>query len=435
MTTLPQTIAIDFTDEKISSSGGSVFLARAAARLKLPERLREALRLKVRARGASDVDTLLSLIYTLAQGDGTLSDVDALAADEVRQTLLGLSRVPSSRRAGEYLARFDAESVAALQDVARQVAGELADTLCDHARTRHGYVPVFLDGTAIEVTGRYTEAALPGFVDQPHLWWHQVFVGAAQIVQRLHPGTTDAAVGWEALLEETAGQLAGQTDIWLRADNAYYKGKLVSFCRSQGWDYSISVTHRLFKQPVLETVDGLDNDAWEPISDHEDATIVYHRPRGWDHDAVYVVVRTWWDGTQKLTRPRHVVILCSRDDLPLGEIVARHRGKQGQETAQKGPLIDLDLHHPPCRRFHANRAYYTLGQLAQLLLIGVQHYLLPAAARGHRIGTIIRRLIRLAAKLVRSGRVTTLKFAKTALRLDWINHAADVLDSWARDPT
>ncbi len=174
MQTIPQTIALDFTDDKISSSGGSLFLARVAARLKLPARLRAALRLKQRARGASDVDTLLSLIYTLAQGDGALAEVDALVADEVRQTLLGLSRVPTSRRAGEYLARFDAASVAALHDVAHQLAGELSQTLCEHARARYGYVPVFIDGTAIEVTGRYTEGALPGFLDTPHLWWHQV---------------------------------------------------------------------------------------------------------------------------------------------------------------------------------------------------------------------------------------------------------------------
>lgn len=29
----------------------------------------------------------------------------------------------------------------------------------------------------------------------------------------------------------------------------------------------------------------------------------------------------------------------SRDDLPLPELVKRHRGKQGQENAFKGPLI------------------------------------------------------------------------------------------------
>ena len=30
----------------------------------------------------------------------------------------------------------------------------------------------------------------------------------------------------------------------------------------------------------------------------------------------------------------------------------------------KGPLIDLDLHPPPCRGFHLNPAYNLCGQLA-----------------------------------------------------------------------
>ena len=66
------------------------------------------------------------------------------------------------------------------------------------------------------------------------------------------------------------------------------------------------------------------------------------------------------------------VILVSRGDLPLKELVKRHRGKQGQENAFKGSLINLDLHHLPCRSFTANQMVYTCGQIAQLLLRAVQ---------------------------------------------------------------
>ena len=86
---------------------------------------------------------------------------------------------------------------------------------------------------------------------------------------------------------------------------------------------------------------------------------------------------------QTLLLPVYTVILVSRDDLPLDELVRRHRGKQGQENAFKGPLIDLDLHHPPCRRFRANQAFYICGQIAQVLLRAVQYQLLPARARRH----------------------------------------------------
>jgi len=76
------------------------------------------------------------------------------------------------------------------------------------------------------------------------------------------------------------------------------------------------------------------------------------------------------------------------------EVVRRHRRKQVLENALKGPLIHLDLHHPPCQRFEANRAFYVAGQIAQILLVGLQFKLLPEEARGHSIRTIIRDLVR-----------------------------------------
>ena len=62
--------------------------------------------------------------------------------------------------------------------------------------------------------------------------------------------------------------------------------------------------------------------------------------------------------------PRMAVILANRDDLPLAEVVRRHRAKQGHENAFKGPLVDMDLHHPPCRGYRANQAFYAYGQMA-----------------------------------------------------------------------
>ncbi len=89
-------ITIDFTDEQITSNGGAISLAQMAARLGLPALLDAAERLKQRASGASDRETLLALIFSLAQGDGALCEVDRLAADNVRARLLNLSRAPTA---------------------------------------------------------------------------------------------------------------------------------------------------------------------------------------------------------------------------------------------------------------------------------------------------------------------------------------------------
>ena len=122
------------------------------------------------------------------------------------------------------------------------------------------------------------------------------------------------------------------------------------------------------------------------------------------------------------------MILVSTDELPVEELVKRHRAKQGQENAFKGPLIELDLHHPPCRKFIANQAFYQCGQIAQILLKAVQYQCLPITARKHGIRQIIRYLIRSVAKLTCSGRRWTLRFCKNAFKLDWLIYASYQLE-------
>jgi len=423
----PAKIDIDFTDEKLTSHGGWVFLGRLFRQLELGKRLGEAIRLKRRRRGASDAQMLLSLVASQVAGGGALSDVDVLREDTAGRTLLGLDEVPDSRRLGEYLSRFGAAEVAALEAVVQSVAREVVPAVIAHEVDSRGYLPVFVDGSAIEVEGRLFEGAAKGYNGQVQYWLHGVFLGGAWAAGRLHPGGVSVTEGWQAQLEAVAPWVDQDTSVWVHVDNAYYSREFVDFCHARGWDYSVSVTHDGFRRPVLESIEDLPETAWTDIGLGEEATLTYHRPQGW-REHPYVVIRRTHDGPQGRLQPAYTVILVSRDDLPLEELVRRHRQKQGQENAFKGPLIDLDLHHPPCRAFHANQAYYLCGQLAQLLLRMIQYRLLPAKARHHGIRPIIRHLIRTAARLVHSARQWRLDFSKTAFRLDWLYHAACQLE-------
>ncbi len=96
-----------------------------------------------------------------------------------------------------------------------------------------------------------------------------------------------------------------------------------------------------------------------------------------------MVVRQLYAGEQGLLEPRYTVMLVSRDDLPVAELVRGHRSKQGQENTRKGPLTDWGLHHPPCKSYAANQAFHLCGQSAQLLLRLLPYQLLPGEARRH----------------------------------------------------
>lgn len=438
MNIIAKKIAIDFTDDKITSCGGSVFLRQTAAKLGLPELLRSALGLKVRDRGACDSEMMLSLIYSLANGDGAISDVDRLGADEARRELLNLERVPDPRRLGEYLCRFDEAALDRFYQAARAAAAQVAPAVIEHELAEQGYLPVFMDGSGIEVSGDYSEGAGELYDGSVGYWLHGVFVGPLWTAQRLWPGGVDVARGWKGQFKETAELIGSRGPVWARLDNAYYRGSVVEYLDELNWDFSISVTNKNNKHPILEIVTAFWEEDWTPIRDDntEHAAFVYYQPAEWEEEQVYVVVRSMYEGRQKLLYPRYTVILVSRDDMPLPEIVSRHRGKQGQENAFKGPLIDLDLHHPPCRRFTANRAFYTAGQIAQILLLSAQYLLLPQAARQHGLRTIIRDFIRAAAKLVKKSRQLILKFTKQlpARTIRWILHAADRIEALANAP-
>ena len=179
--------------------------------------------------------------------------------------------------------------------------------------------------------------------------------------------------------------------------------------------------------PVLRVVEGknLADEDWKPLDKRgsERAVTVKYRPGTWAEEQTYVVIRRDRDGEQELLQPVFTVILVSRDDLPVGELVRRHRAKQGQENAFKGPLTELGLHHPPCHSYKANQAFYWCGQIAQLLLLALQYQVLPEKARKHGLGPLIRHFVRSAGRLCKSGRRLTMLFARSNCRLDWLLRA------------
>ena len=149
----------------------------------------------------------------------------------------------------------------------------------------------------------------------------------------------------------------------LRADNAYHCGALAAYCRERGWDSSLSVTDSGKMVPVMRIVAAMElaDQDWTPLDPErrEEAVLVFYQPQRWEEEEVYVVVRQQCEGKQGLLEPRSTVILTSRADLP--GVVRRRCGKQGQENAQKGPLSELGLHHPPCKSYVANQTFYQYG--------------------------------------------------------------------------
>ena len=433
-------LALDFTDTQLTGSAGLTFLTSAARHFGFLRDVNGFEPCKVRDRGASDQANVWSLIACLASGRGTLRDLDDLREDRATCQALGLDIVSGSRRMGEKVAvpwnrrRMTPAHVRSLRSMATRLARRLTPTVIAYEQARCGYVPLFLDGTAIEVTGERFEGAAQSYGDGEQYWMHAAFVGKLQVSGRLASGTTDSVGDWRTQLQEDIAPVIPEgAPVWVTMDNAYYRGELVKALDAKGWSWSISVTNPNTKRPVLALVD--DEVPWTPLPDSKDEDVydVWHQPAGWDRPVRYVIVRRYLrpSGDGDLF-PTYTVIATSNERVSRATVVTRHRAKQGWENGFKGPLREMDLHHPPTGCFRGNQLYYTCGLIAQQLLVAIQYGMLPSDARGCGLRPLIRDVIGTVAKLTRSARRGRLAFGKGNPKLDWLLQACEVHDAWWR---
>ena len=423
---------LDFTDERVTPMAGLAFVAQAAHRLGLLTALDSLAPCKQRDRGASDQENVLALLGCLTAGCGKLRDLDDLREDEAACDALGLDRVSGSRRMGEWLARVTAVHVASLQTMCRDVATRIAPAVITAEVATRGYVPLFLDGTCIEAYGKQFEGAARTYGDTDQYWMRGAFLGSLQVGGRLAPGREDPVGDWQTQLHEDIDPvIPSDTPVWVLMDNAYYSKEVVKALAARQWSWSMSVTDRKNKQAALRHLS--DTAVWTAIGEQEDAADFWYRPSGWPRPVRFVVVRKWGDDDgQRLLFPGRTLIATSDDDLPCATVVARHRSKQGCENGFKGPLIEMDLLHPPTRHFHGNQLYYLCGLLAQQLLTFMQYDMLPTSARDGGLRPLIRDVVRTVGRLTRSGRRVKLQFTKRLRpqRVGWLLHACDVYDAW-----
>lgn len=427
-------VELGITDQDMSSVAGVVLMHKMADFYSLDRRIRRFVHVKLRDWHSTDVENVRLLMTLFATGSSTLSDVDALGADDAIRAAAGFGpNVVDARRVGEWLRKFDDDSIEGLHEVLRGVAREVAPAVIADAVKERGRVMVFIDNTDIEVSSGKFEGAKKGYQGKWHLNLHLEYLEGLQVGHRLNPGDVHDSHGWDDLLDnDVAPLIPDGTPVWALFDNAYYSHKVASRCDALRCDYSMSVTNPNYRKPVLSKAKELPPEAWQDLGNGEWAAIVKHWPANWPREQSYLVVRHDCDGSQQRLFWRHTVILVSRDDLPLDEMLRLHRGKQGHENMHKGLLSGLGGHIPACHDLTANRAFYAIAQLTQMLLVAVQHKLLPKSARKHGIRKLVRELMRTAGRLTSSGGKLCLNFAACSFRIEWIRHALERLKQMER---
>lgn len=242
---------------------GGLSLAIALMRsLGVPRALDQSLRLLQSHRPFAESDHVLTHVYNLFVGGTCIEDIGHLQGSEPIRRMLGAVRIPDPTTAGDFLRRFDAASLEAL-DRAIDV-GQEAVWRRRHGRKKVDRAIVDLDSHVHAVYGDQKQGA--DFSYQGSLAYHPLVITLADTQECLRlinrPGNTPSADGVETQLAELFPLLLRRfRQVVVRGDSAFCKQALFDACEAQGQCFVVASR----AQPNFEALaEALPESAWKP---------------------------------------------------------------------------------------------------------------------------------------------------------------------------
>lgn len=379
------TIKLEFADEKATAFGGLVLCERLASRLGLWKTVAGEL---PKRDGHYDWPTIVkSMAGGLLSGSrGTWAAQD-LREDEALLGLLGLAAAPEEVtvwRALEELGAF--QNSGRLGRIQNIWTRRILNRAPRRGLLRDGFVPVFGDGTLLEGSRRregtkYIEDKGAG------LLWNTVFVGPLIAAQRLAREGEGEQTCVRAMLPTVVKEVLRPLKLHKKAlallDSLHGDGPTLDGIEALKLHYIVGANKLAETDATLQSQPDA---AWESTG--------ANRALGWAASAVcacwiqcgqwtrkrLLVGRRWrregeflWNHSGVMTdlAPEDVAHLTARDLSFARAIWRLYDAKAGMETQYKDALIDLGLHHPPCREHVRNAGFYAVATLAHTLGVAV----------------------------------------------------------------
>jgi Transposase DDE domain group 1 len=438
-------VAAKFDDPNLVSHAGLVPVMRLAHDAGLGERADQLVRLGGDSRGANAGAKISSIVAGMVAGADSIDDLDVIRHGGLPKLFGGL-RAPSTL--GTFLRHFSFGHV-------RQVDTVGAEVLVALSQRCPGLLPgidqlafVDIDAKITEVYGPAKEGAGFGYTHQRGLNFLVVTLTTplaphpVVLTTRLRGGNTDGRRGAASLITQAitlARRLGATGTLIVRADSAFYTGRIVAAIHQAGARFSITAQHNSSVTAAIQTISDQawhritypraihDPDTNQWISAAEIAETGYtaftHATDNPGRAATArLVVRRIHIGTN--TDPQgalfpvyryHAVFTDSTFDLPTAE--AQHRDHAIIEQVL-ADLNDSALAHFPSGRFAANAAWLALACLTHNLLRAAGTLASTHHAKA-RTATLRRHLIAVAARISRSARRPTLHLPR-----DWPWQAA-----------
>ena len=467
----PGRLVVRADDPSLTPYAGLAVSGELARRLGLAELIdaelaveRRARAVKVRRRGLSPGQLVVSLAECQLVGGSFFDHIEDVRADQAGARLRGVAAMPSAPAALQNSKRFRRCHV---QRVERAMAraGERLDRAL--GRDRAEAVTIDLDATQVTVYGQRKQGAgrsRHGSMSYaPHIaFWAQ---RGRALTSELVGGNKEKLCGREcARIATRAISLLpdGHGPLTMRIDSAYYAVELLDRLRREQARFTVSVPRN---QAIWKALGQIPESAWTEALEMPGAQVAEttYTPAGWRHEPLRLVVRRVAFSAQKiadgsLTARRRKTIHPDQLALALdGEVASVfgysfiltdiphqptvwvehfHRHRAQIEERLKDAKLGQALRHLPSGDQHANRVWLTAALLA-LNLTALCCDLCPAAGASgkapddaplRRTAQTLRRILfNIPARIIRSARRTILRLPQGFRHADTFQATLDAV--------
>jgi hypothetical protein len=390
---------ISFRETTLSSHAGLVLVKEFASALAVPQIINDELSVKSRARGYSEAEAVMGLVYNLVAGGDTLSDLEVLRGDPGTKELLGVEEIMAPTTAGEHLRKFSIGDIRDLQRSNRQLQQQVRPY--QQATT----VTIDLDSSIYEQSSEKKQGSRKAYNGE--VGYHPLFAFWEEEGELIHShlrrgnAYTAAKVVW--FMHEVVQRVPASAVKKVRADSGFYSKEVVGFCEAKGLLFGITADQT---QPLLAKVTGVAEAQWEDLEKYGVAQVteVRYQPVGWKKSYRYVVKRNLMENKKGELYFRYHVLVTNDEQRSAAEVLEWHLAHANMENRIKEHKSGFGLEKLPTQRFHANWAYLLIGQIAFNLVAWFKKMMLPERYHQSTIKTIRHQVLNVAGKIVQTGR-------------------------------
>jgi Transposase DDE domain group 1 len=393
---------IAFRTAKITSHAGAVLFKDFIARLGVAETYDAEVSVKQRERGYPESQFILAACCSLILGGECVDDLKVLRGAPGTKALLEVDEVPSPQAMGEFLKRFGIGDIHDLlraqrliqQGVHSLIVGHLPEPVCtlDFDASIFAQFAKLREGVRKAYNGERGYAPLM-------VYWAEA---GELLYAHLQRGNASPSKKATWVLDKSLRLVPEGMSVRLRGDSAFYTRAFLGECERREIIFAITADQT---KALRAAVAALPETTWAP--DPEDPKLSYAELRYAplrQPERRYCVKRVRLPQADGTTKTSYHIVVTNDLERSAREIVTWQLGRCVMENMIKEFKHGLSLDKFPSRKYHANWAYFLIGQLAFNLVAWFKRLILPAEFLTATIKTLRDRVFNLAGKIVTKSR-------------------------------